>query len=305
MEQEALSCGVIMKKFHSDNGIFKSRDFEQALLDGSQSLTKSGVGAHHQNGRAERGIQTVQNMARSMLLHSAINWSEFYDKALWPYALTHATYIHNHLPQEELGWLAPMEIFCSTYISCTNLRRLRVWGCPVFVLDPRLQDYQKIPKWEPRAQLGQNLGVSEKHSSSINLVRNVQTERITPQFHMVFDELFSTVDQKKIDDLDIFWEELYTNSRENLMDEFQGEFINEDIPRLHNDWLPIEERVEIRHQHPRRQIINYDSEDESQQLGRVPSPPNQTQQGVISPAGRVDVPTPHDVIPQAGRVPYV
>ena len=51
--QEAMEYGVKLKKFHTDNGIFKSDEFESALQDNYQLITKSGVGAHHQNGVAE------------------------------------------------------------------------------------------------------------------------------------------------------------------------------------------------------------------------------------------------------------
>ena len=66
---EAMEHGVELKRFHTDNGIFKSKAFVEALKDNYQMITKSGVGAHHQNGVAERAIGTVQAMARAMLLH--------------------------------------------------------------------------------------------------------------------------------------------------------------------------------------------------------------------------------------------
>ena len=84
MELEARSCGVEFKSFHSDNGIFKSQAFEKDLYDNEQRNDLFGVGAHHQNGRAERSIQTVQKMARSMLLHAALHWEETYDLSFGP-----------------------------------------------------------------------------------------------------------------------------------------------------------------------------------------------------------------------------
>lgn len=44
-----------------------------------------------------------------------------------------------------------------THITHESLRRTHVWGCPVYVLEPRLQDGQKIPKWEPREKGGSSL----------------------------------------------------------------------------------------------------------------------------------------------------
>ena len=52
--REAMECGVELKRFHTNNGIFKSKAFVEALKDNCQMITKSGAGAHHQNGVAWR-----------------------------------------------------------------------------------------------------------------------------------------------------------------------------------------------------------------------------------------------------------
>ena len=114
IELEARSCGVEIKSFHTDNGIFKSREFEQDLYNNEQRTERCAVEAHHQNGKAGRNIQTVQNMARSMLLHASLHWEAIYDPELWPYAMSHAVFIYNHFPQKDLGWLSPMKAFCKT-----------------------------------------------------------------------------------------------------------------------------------------------------------------------------------------------
>ncbi|KAL7565610.1 hypothetical protein ACA910_018972 [Epithemia clementina (nom. ined.)] len=75
-ELQARLAGRIIQRYHTDNGTFTADAFEQSLRkdpthhDPPQRHTLSGVGAHHQNGGAERAIQTVANMARCMLLHS-------------------------------------------------------------------------------------------------------------------------------------------------------------------------------------------------------------------------------------------
>jgi hypothetical protein len=33
-----------------------------------------GTNAHHQNGFAERAIQTISNMERAMILHESMHW---------------------------------------------------------------------------------------------------------------------------------------------------------------------------------------------------------------------------------------
>ena len=61
-EREALFCGVEIKKFRTDNGIFTSKAFKESLGD-DQFISLSAVGAHHQNGAAEVLIGVVQRMA--------------------------------------------------------------------------------------------------------------------------------------------------------------------------------------------------------------------------------------------------
>ena len=48
--QEAMEHGVELKRFHTNNGMFKSKAFVEALKDNYQMITKSDAGAHHQKG---------------------------------------------------------------------------------------------------------------------------------------------------------------------------------------------------------------------------------------------------------------
>ena len=214
VEREALTSGVFVKEYHADNGIFKSRLFEEALLADNQLIAKSGVGAKHQNSVAERAIGVVQNMGRAMLLHVRIHWPEEFDASLWPFALDYAVWIYNHIPQADRGRMCPEELFTRTKHGCWVLQRVRVFGCPAYVLDARLQDGKKIPKWEPRARSGMFLGFSSQHSSTVGLILNLKTGAISPQYHVVYDELFTTVTSDMEIDLDENWLDLWLNSRE-------------------------------------------------------------------------------------------
>ena len=49
-EREAKSQGVVIKGYHTDNGIFSSSDFMEELLKKQQKIRFSGVGASHKNG---------------------------------------------------------------------------------------------------------------------------------------------------------------------------------------------------------------------------------------------------------------
>ena len=69
---------------------------------------------------AERGIPTVVNSARTMMLHQAL-WPEHFDMRLWPFALTHAAYSWNNLPNG-LNGHTPTEIFTGTKMDNKILR---------------------------------------------------------------------------------------------------------------------------------------------------------------------------------------
>ena len=69
-EQTCRDFGVIVTEYLSDNGsIFTSSDYTTHLRDFAQIQNFAGVGAHHHNGIAERSIQTVMSIARTMMLH--------------------------------------------------------------------------------------------------------------------------------------------------------------------------------------------------------------------------------------------
>ena len=75
------------------------------------------------------------------------------DSSLWPLAMEYAAYIYNHTPKMESG-VAPIDIFSRTTVPRQRLKDLHVWGCPTYILDPKLQDGKKIPRWKPRSRRG-------------------------------------------------------------------------------------------------------------------------------------------------------
>ena len=194
-EDLVRQLGHSVRHYHTDNGVFTSDAFRQSLSqDRNQHRplhTRSGTGAHHQNGNAQRGIQTVTHMARTMMLQCHLRWPEAFCPTLWPMALSYATWIYNHVPSDATT-LSPMERFTGSKMNCEYLRRLRVC-CPAYVLHARLQDGKKLPKWNSRAKRGQFLGFSPSHSTTIGLIRNLETNNITPQFHVAYDKQFHTV----------------------------------------------------------------------------------------------------------------
>jgi hypothetical protein len=83
-------AGVIPQEYLLDNGTnFTSKAFSENILKLDQKALFAGVGAHHHNGIAERHIQTIMAIARSMLIHSAVHWPAVADTQLWPMAVRH------------------------------------------------------------------------------------------------------------------------------------------------------------------------------------------------------------------------
>ena len=241
-ERIADSAGVVIQQYHTDNGVFTSKDFMDEILKSGQNVRFSGVGTGHQNGVAERGIKTVVNMARTMLLHAAIHGPDgFVTTQLWPMAMDYAAWLYNHIPKMDSG-VAPVELWSRTAQSTVMLLDdCHVWGCPVYVLEPKLQKSGvKIPKWNPRSRRGVNMGFSDRHASTIALVLNLMTKSISPQFHVVFDDWFTSVHSNG-EELDPeVWNSLITNPSCRLKAMLDDD---EDVD-LTEEWLSEDERIE-------------------------------------------------------------
>ncbi len=70
-----IAC-VKVKHFHGDNGIFSSEEYRLECFEKKQSRSFSGVGAQHQNSKAEQAIQTIMYMAFTFLVHSSLHWTD-------------------------------------------------------------------------------------------------------------------------------------------------------------------------------------------------------------------------------------
>jgi hypothetical protein len=240
-----------VKHYHSDNGVFTAQEFVEACEDDKQTQSFSGVGAQHQNAEAERAIQTVMYMARSFMIHAALHWSEdgSDEISLWPFAVDHAAWLYNRIPQRTSG-ITPLEMVTKCKSDHRDLMRTHVWGCPVYVLEATLQDGKKLPKWNKRARMGQFLGFSRSHSSTVALVRNLHTGYVSPQYHVVFDDKFETVfsDGKSSEELDRICADLFVNSRELYVEDEYDEdgMLIYRPPPLDEVWLSEPERRDRR-----------------------------------------------------------
>jgi hypothetical protein len=118
------------------------------------------------------------------------------------------------MPNLENG-LLPNELWSSCPSPTEEFNCAHVFGCPVYVLDAALQDRHKIPKWAPCAHLEIFLGFSTLHSSQVPIVMNVDTGKISPQFHIIFDDKFKTVvSMSSGDSLGDQWKAIFCLDRE-------------------------------------------------------------------------------------------
>jgi hypothetical protein len=206
------SFGVRIQEYVTDNNPFHGADWANDCKNQRQSHKFSGVGAHHQN-YAERNIQSIFNIARAMLIHFALHWPQASSTDLLPFAVDQAIYIWNHLPDSDTK-LNPIELFTQTkFHNHHHLQNLHVFGCPVYVLDPTLQDAKKLPKWNRRSRRAVYLGYSRQHSNKVHMVLNLETGNVSPQYHLVFNDTFSTVYSNGAFNADV-WNSLVTSNLE-------------------------------------------------------------------------------------------
>jgi hypothetical protein len=250
-EQLALSHGVLIEEYLTDNGVFSKTQFLDHIRHHNQQIHFCGVNAHHKNAVAERAIRTVSELARSLLLHASVHWPNGVEGSLWPMAVDYATHLYNTLPNQH--GVCPSDLFTGTTIPRHKIRELHVWGCPVYVLDPTLQQGMKLPRWQPRSRRGLFVGYSHHHSSDVPLVLNLQTGSISPQFHVVFDDSYSTV--KSIGDDDVppdFWT---APNLEACIHRVPVDPHDPSVSLLPDDWLtPHELEEKRRHVHRQTQI---------------------------------------------------
>jgi hypothetical protein len=113
-ELYARTHGVRIKHYHADNGRFIESTWVDDTKDKGQDMSYSGVGAHHQNGRAEKRIRDVQDLTRSSMIHAIRRWSLAIDVRLWPYAIRRAAHVLNYTIKVGKD-KCPMEIMSSIH----------------------------------------------------------------------------------------------------------------------------------------------------------------------------------------------
>ena len=276
--------GVVPAEYLFDSGsAFTSAAFTDHLKTFSQITKFAGVGGHHLNAPAERGIRTIMSIARSMMLHAACHWPGMEDATLWPLAVEYAVYLYNRVPDPATG-LAPIDVFSGTRWPQRRLQETHVWGAPAYRLAKKLGDGQKIPRWEPRSERGIFVGISDKHNSMIAKVLNTDTRIVTTPHNVVVDDWFATVASSP-EELPDFnspeWKEIFTDCPL----QFYGDGELETDPEVDPEEADIQQALQ------RRETVA-DAMDRYQFPDRYEPP--------VARTDNVDAPSP-DTTPVAGR----
>ena len=165
------------------------------FIEKDQHILFSGAGYAHQNGVNKRGIQTVIQMACTMMIHSTRHSPQGTITAeLWPMAIDHAVRMYNIMPREDSSmstyelWSRSLFIPSKDIISTCHTR-----GAPTYVLEPKLYNGGSIIlKWAPLSCCEFFLEFIHLHSNMVGIILNLHTQSISPQFHVFSDDMFTT-----------------------------------------------------------------------------------------------------------------
>jgi hypothetical protein len=97
---------------------------------------------------------------------------------------------YNNTPKDGV---CSADMFTGSEVPHHRLMDLHGWEYPLYVLDSKIQQGKKLPRWEPRSWRGMFLGISQQHASEFHLVPNLGTGSVTNHCHVLFDDLFTTV----------------------------------------------------------------------------------------------------------------
>jgi hypothetical protein len=159
---------------------------------------------------AEQHIGVITQTARTLLLHACSQWPSVLNQEFWLFAICHACTFHDSSLQHDTK-LSPNQMFTGEPAPW-RISDFRVFRCPVFVLDKHLQDGDSLPKWKARSWTGVYVGHSLQHAGNVPLVYNPSMTHVSPQYHVVFDNQFTTVSGSPANSTEDFYEKLYQDS---------------------------------------------------------------------------------------------
>ncbi|CAI7930299.1 unnamed protein product [Closterium sp. NIES-54] len=143
-----------LKAFQCDGaGEYRSTVFTNYLQERGIRRLFSLPHAHQQSGVAERLNRTLQEKMRALLDQAQLG------PLYWPFAMDHATLLHNLLSSSSLPNNASPHLLWTGKLGTTKL--LRVFGCIVQYRPPTAP----LGKFDQRAKWGLHLGIEKQYSA--------------------------------------------------------------------------------------------------------------------------------------------
>ncbi|CAI7902568.1 unnamed protein product, partial [Closterium sp. NIES-53] len=143
-----------LKAFQCDGvGEYRSIEFTTYLQERGIRRLFSLPHAHQQSGVAERLNRTLQEKMRALLTQAQLG------PLYWPFAMDHATLLHNLLSSSALSNNASPHLLWTGKLGTTKL--LRVFGCVVQYRPPTAP----LGKFDQRAKWGLHLGIEKQYSA--------------------------------------------------------------------------------------------------------------------------------------------
>lgn len=210
-EAFAGKFGIAIQSIWADNGVYASDGFKSVCAAQQQDLTHCAVGGHWQNGIVERTIGFVTQTARTILLHAMASWPTTVTEEFWTFVVHYACTFHNALIRVDTE-RSPHHMFTGS-LAPWKLQDFRVFGSPAYVLDKRLQDGDSLRKWKARSWLGVYVGVSLIHAGNVPVIYNPITTHVSPQFHVVHDDKFTSALRPMSTLSDNYFEQLYKKAQ--------------------------------------------------------------------------------------------
>jgi hypothetical protein len=128
-----------------------------------------------------------------MLNHAISKWDKTIAPELWPFAIQQVATIYNTTKRRSRDYdTSPWEQFT---VKRSKLKQsgMHPLFCPVYVLDRCMQGGTSTPKCTERTNQKVYVGHLHRYSRSVPMVWDPKTKLVSPQFHIMFDGNFDTV----------------------------------------------------------------------------------------------------------------
>ena len=171
------------------------------------------MGSHHQNKIVEHRIKELTLGSWTLLLHATRLWPEAVSTIMCPFSFKSACQRYNSLEMDE-NRKTPEKKFSGVDFQIFPAD-YHTWVCPVFIIKaPPQGGPTGLPKWEPMVITGVYIGHFPFHAGSVALVLNTRTGHVSPQYHMVFGDTFSTVEHMRKGRVPVNWKNLIEDHSE-------------------------------------------------------------------------------------------